>query len=957
MSLFGSSTTPAASATTTASPELASDFALADPPGDGITDLAFSPHADFLAVSSWDNNTRIYDIQPTGQSSGKALYSHEAAVFSTHWSFDGTKVASGGADKAARLFDLQSGQAQQVAAHDAPIRNVRFVNTPSGQCLATGSWDKTLKFWDLRQSQPAATLQLPERCYAMDAANQLLVVGTAEKKIVVVDLRSVQIHKTMDSPLKWQTRVVTCFPDASGFAVGSIEGRCGIQYIEDSKASGNFSFKCHRDSSPAGYSTSKQTLKVWSVNAISFHPQHGTFATAGSDGTINFWDKDSKHRLKGYNQSVGGPISATTFNRNGTIYAYAISYDWSQGYQKNSPSLPNKVMLHPTKDEEVKKKNGNKLFRITFEIFSSRPQTLNHIGILVTRLRLLLLLLSSLSFSFSKTASEYHVKSIPGQPPDFHPKMHAGHIELDATKNANLFFWSIENRHLADRPRTIIWLNGGPGCSSMDGALMEIGPFRTTSADELRENKYSWHQFAHLLFVDQPYGTGFSYINTDSYLHDLDEAASAFVDFLDKFMDLFPHFEDDDIYISGESYAGQYIPHFAKALLHRNESTSSHRKFNIKGLLIGNGWMDPKTQYPAYLSYSLQNGIIDNSTEGFAAINDKSTQCALSLENNFSISSPTCEAILTMILDATKTDENGKSMCTNFYDHRLKDDFPACGNNWPPDLANLVPYLRKDDVKSALHINADKKTGWVECAGGVTSTFKASNSRPSSELFPELLQQIPIVLFNGDKDIICNHIGIENMIHNMEWGSSKGLQDSAGVWAPRERWFIDTEEVGYWQYSKNLTNILFFNASHMVAFDYPDRALDMINRFMGVNVTSLSDHIKESTVGSNLNPLSLNTSPAPADSKNSTKLETVTQKAYSRAGSIALVVVIMAVGLLGWYIWRQAKRERGLWQHKRDRSGLMNEDDEINELDEFVSDSPIFDVDRRDSEQGQPRRF
>ena len=111
----------------------------------------------------------------------------------------------------------------------------------------------------------------------------------------------------------------------------------------------NFSFKCHRSSPPNQTGISN----VYSVNCISFHPEHGTFSTAGSDGTYHFWDKDAKHRLKGY-PDVGGTISSTCFNRNGTIFAYAVSYDWSKGYSANSPSLPNKVMLHPVLPDECK---------------------------------------------------------------------------------------------------------------------------------------------------------------------------------------------------------------------------------------------------------------------------------------------------------------------------------------------------------------------------------------------------------------------------------------------------------------------------------------------------------------------------------------------------------------------------------------------------------------------------
>lgn len=130
--------------------------------------------------------------------------------------------------------------------------------------------------------------------------------------------------------------------------------------------SSNFSFKCHRDT-PAGQ---RDTTMVYSVNAISFHPEYGTFTTAGSDGrhshrsrrriadtislgTFHAWDKDAKHRLKGH-PSVGGPITATSFNRTGSIFAYSVSYDWSKGYAFNNPQSPNKVMLHAFAPEDVK---------------------------------------------------------------------------------------------------------------------------------------------------------------------------------------------------------------------------------------------------------------------------------------------------------------------------------------------------------------------------------------------------------------------------------------------------------------------------------------------------------------------------------------------------------------------------------------------------------------------------
>lgn len=259
-----------------------------------------------------------------------------------------------GADKAARLIDLPSNSMvpQQVAVHDQPIRCCCFTTIQNAPILITGSWDRTVKYWDLRQATPVATLQCQERIYTMDVKNKLLVIGTADRYIDIVNLDSPdKFYKTIQSPLKFQTRVVSCFTDATGFAVGSIEGRCAIQYVEEKDATANFSFKCHRDTPTSG--PNRDVSSVYSVNAINFHPVHGTFSTAGSDGTFHFWDKDAKHRLKGY-PSVGGTISATQFNRQGSIFAYAVSYDWSQGFQRNTPQTPNKVMLHAVQPEEVK---------------------------------------------------------------------------------------------------------------------------------------------------------------------------------------------------------------------------------------------------------------------------------------------------------------------------------------------------------------------------------------------------------------------------------------------------------------------------------------------------------------------------------------------------------------------------------------------------------------------------
>ena len=294
--LFGS-TAASAGVNQSTTVDTSQDLEVPHGPEDSISDLAFSPVAEILSVASWDNKIRIYEIGQGG-ANGKAMYEHTGPVLSTHFSKDGSKLASGSADKTAKVFDLASGQHQQVAAHDMPIRAVKFISVNGNEALATASLDKTLKYWDLRrrtqrekrltvEPTPIATVSLPERAYTMDTKDNLLVVGTADRQVAIFNLSNpTVIYKTLLSPLKYQTRVVSCFTTGNGFAIGSVEGRCAIQYVEDKDSTLNFSFRCHRDTPTTNQ---RDPINVYSVNAISFHPQHGTFSTAGSDGSFHFW--------------------------------------------------------------------------------------------------------------------------------------------------------------------------------------------------------------------------------------------------------------------------------------------------------------------------------------------------------------------------------------------------------------------------------------------------------------------------------------------------------------------------------------------------------------------------------------------------------------------------------------------------------------------------------------------
>jgi len=132
-------------------------------------------------------------------------------------------------------------------------------------------------------------------------------------------------------------------------------------------------------------------------------------------------------------------------------------------------------------------------------------------------------------------------------------------------------------------------LTGGPGCSSETALFYENGPFTINDDMSLKINDYSWNDVSNIVFVDQPLGTGFSEGKLIDFAHDEDDVAESMGKFLVGFLEQNPEFKGRDFFITGESYAGHYIP----AIAHYYRFNMGQLDLNFKGIAIGNGWVDP----------------------------------------------------------------------------------------------------------------------------------------------------------------------------------------------------------------------------------------------------------------------------------------------------------------------------------------------------------------------------
>eukprot|EP00271_Cylindrocystis_brebissonii_P007287 TRINITY_DN20637_c0_g1_i1.p1 TRINITY_DN20637_c0_g1~~TRINITY_DN20637_c0_g1_i1.p1 ORF type:complete len:561 (+),score=126.22 TRINITY_DN20637_c0_g1_i1:226-1908(+) len=216
----------------------------------------------------------------------------------------------------------------------------------------------------------------------------------------------------------------------------------------------------------------------------------------------------------------------------------------------------------------------------------------------------------------SASAENYEDHLITGLPgsPNAAFKMYSGYVTVDPDHGKALFYWFVEAQLDADTKPLTLWLNGGPGCSSVGvGAIEELGPFFTNKdATGLIQNFYSWNRVSNLLFVEAPIGVGFSYSNTSSdYVMGDEQTAYDTRIFLLNWLKLFPHYQGRDFFITGESYGGHYIPYLAKEIWANMGSNVPHIPF--KGFAVGNPWTDPATDYQGEVDFWHSRALI--STE------------------------------------------------------------------------------------------------------------------------------------------------------------------------------------------------------------------------------------------------------------------------------------------------------------------------------------------------------
>ncbi|KAJ6311487.1 hypothetical protein OIU77_013281 [Salix suchowensis] len=392
---------------------------------------------------------------------------------------------------------------------------------------------------------------------------------------------------------------------------------------------------------------------------------------------------------------------------------------------------------------------------------------------------------------------------------------HAGYYKIEHSHDARMFYFFFESRTSKKDP-VVIWLTGGPGCSSELAMFYENGPYTIANNLSLVRNEYGWDKVSNLLYVDQPTGTGYSYSSDRRDIrHNEDGVSNDLYDFLQAFFKEHPELAKNDFYITGESYAGHYIPAFA-ARVHKGNKAKEGIHVNLKGFAIGNGLTDPAIQYKAYTDYALDMGIIKQAEHD--RINKIVPVCELAIKLcgtdgtvSCMASYLVCNTIFSSILSVAGN--------INYYDVRKKCEGSLCY-----DFSNMEKFLGQNSVKEALGVgNID----FVSCSPTVYSAMLIDWMRDLEVGIPALLEDgIKLLVYAGEYDLICNWLGNSRWVHAMEWSGQKEFGASPEV--PFE---VSGSEAGVLKSYGPLAFLKVHDAGHMVPMDQPEASLEMLKRW------------------------------------------------------------------------------------------------------------------------------
>jgi carboxypeptidase C (cathepsin A) len=402
----------------------------------------------------------------------------------------------------------------------------------------------------------------------------------------------------------------------------------------------------------------------------------------------------------------------------------------------------------------------------------------------------------------------------------------AGYIKLPNKVDDHYFYWFFESRSQPSTDPLVLWLTGGPGCSSMMALLTENGPCHVQPDLSTRLNPYSWTNESNVVWLDQPTTVGFTYGAESDADDSEDNVGENIYYFLQGFFEKHPELAGRDFYITGESYGGHYVPVAAHYVWQQNKVNAGTPKFiNLKGIAIGNGITQASIQLPHYIDMAEKNAY------NLSLVDVKQL-------DEMKAAVPTCISLLEHCPQNATACADGEAFCVeklyrpllsanrNPYDIRMRckdvDDPIKCY-----DTSFVSKYLDAPNVRVSLGVDSKRVGAWRECS---IQADQAVNRNAVNAYVADLLDDdVRVLVYAGDADLACNWSGNEAWTRALQWKGMEGFNSTP------ETAFMTANGTNAGvvrSFNNQLTFLRVFNAGHMVPHDQPAVALDMLNKFL-----------------------------------------------------------------------------------------------------------------------------
>ncbi|KAK4804017.1 hypothetical protein SAY86_003834 [Trapa natans] len=397
----------------------------------------------------------------------------------------------------------------------------------------------------------------------------------------------------------------------------------------------------------------------------------------------------------------------------------------------------------------------------------------------------------------------------------------SGYLPVHPTTGSAMFYAFYEAQQPTSRLSEVpilVWLQGGPGCSSMIGNFYELGPWRVTASSppagqsvehlSLEPNPGSWNRLFGLLFLDNPIGVGFSIAATNQDIpRDQHSVAEHLFTAITAFLKLDPELNSRPIYITGESYAGKYLPSMGYYILKKNSRLPISRRVNLAGVAIGNGLTDPVTQVATHAVNAYYSGLINEAQKGELE-EAQSEAVRLTRMGNWSAATDARSRVLRLL-------QNMTALAT-LYDFSRKEPYRT---EW------VMKLLQSKEAKAAMR--AKESIEFKECSDEVGALMHADvmkSVKPMVEfMLGSLGEGLRVLLYQGHLDLRDGVVSTEAWVRTIDWDGIESFLTSG-----RKVWRVKGELAGFVQKWGSLSHVVVLGAGHLVPTDQPINSQAMI---------------------------------------------------------------------------------------------------------------------------------